>query len=220
VQVLSSSVADAIDWLHGEGAPEFQEICTLDRTFDFLNSRNPFGKGFKRPIFRNNVTYLQKQIGEWIDYLNSLVTLNNIPLALTRRKCFIVGFITSLKSVLDISKDLLATQYYKYILTYKFSQDHLEFLFCIFRSRLGCNNNPNALQLKYIIKKVLLKNAISISSAANCTLFHNDDSEIGNLFSIRSPKRRLKDKTQLEDNFSDLRIDLSKIATINENSFF
>ena len=127
VQVLSSSVVDAIDWLRGEGAPEFQGssattkfIRTLDRIFDFLNSRNPFGKGFKRPIFRNNVTYLQKQIGEWIDYLNSLVTLNNIPLALTRRKCFIVGFITSLKSVLDISKDLLATQYYKYILSINF----------------------------------------------------------------------------------------------------
>ncbi len=51
VQVFSSSVADAIDWLRNEGVPEFQRsepttnfIRILDMMFDFLNSRNPFAK--------------------------------------------------------------------------------------------------------------------------------------------------------------------------------
>jgi len=227
VQVLSSSVADAIDWLREQGAPEFQGslattrfIRKLDTIFDFLNSRNPFAKGLKKPIFPNNIEYFQKKTAEWIEYLESLVTLNDISLLLTRRKCFIVGFVTTLRSVLQISIDLLATEYYKYILSYKFSQDHIEFLFCIFRLRLGCNNNPNALQLKYIIKKVLLKNAISLSSAANCTLFHDDNSEIGKLFSIRLPKCRLRKKVEIEDDFSDMPLDLSKIATLDKYSFY
>lgn len=38
---------------------------------------------------------------------------------------------------------------FKYILTYKYSQDHVELLFSCVQSRRGWNNNPNSLQLKY-----------------------------------------------------------------------
>lgn len=222
VQALSSSVADAIDWLRAMGVPEFQGsqattrfIRTLDEIFDFLNSRNPFAKGYKKPIFANNIQYFEKKVEAWCHYLNSLTTLNNIPLVLTRRKCFVIGFVATLKAVLQTSKILLATDYYRYVLTYKFSQDHLEFLFGIFRLRLGCNNNPTALQLKYILKKVLLKNSISISAATNCTIF-NDDSEVGNLFEIRRPSRR---QLETEDTDSE-NLALSYLPELDSNSFF
>jgi len=42
---------------------------------------------------------------------------------------------------------------YKYLLTYKCSQDHLEILFSKIRQRLGNNNNPNVVELKTSLKK-------------------------------------------------------------------
>ena len=56
VQTFSSSVADAMEFLQCE-YPKFQNcsstiefIRNIDRLFDFLNSRYPFGRGFKSPI--------------------------------------------------------------------------------------------------------------------------------------------------------------------------
>lgn len=63
---LSSSVANAIDFLRNEGFDEFknsesttQFIKVIDRLFDFLNSRNPFSKNYKQPITINNFHFLQ-----------------------------------------------------------------------------------------------------------------------------------------------------------------
>jgi len=59
--VLRASVANAIEFLEKEGFDEFygssatvKFLRTIDRLFDILNSRNPFGKGFKTPIFEKN----------------------------------------------------------------------------------------------------------------------------------------------------------------------
>ena len=48
-QTLSSSVADALQYLQVSGHPSFTDcdgtikfICVVDRLFDLLNSRNPF----------------------------------------------------------------------------------------------------------------------------------------------------------------------------------
>ena len=56
-QTLSSSVADAIEFLESINHPDFQGsaatvvfIRKIDRLFDLLNCRNPRGKGFKAPI--------------------------------------------------------------------------------------------------------------------------------------------------------------------------
>ena len=57
-QTLSSSVADAIEYLMTSGHPKFADaeetirfIRIIDKLFDLLNSRNQFGKGFKNPYF-------------------------------------------------------------------------------------------------------------------------------------------------------------------------
>ena len=65
----------------------------------------------------------------------------------------------------------LPTNPFKYLLTYKFSQDHIELLFSCIRSRGGWNNNPNVLQFKYAIRKMLMRNAITASKYANCVDF-------------------------------------------------
>ena len=56
-QTLSSSVAAAIDFLRCDAnVPEFQsskttaEFIRINRVFGHLNSRNPFGRGYKAPV--------------------------------------------------------------------------------------------------------------------------------------------------------------------------
>ena len=60
---------------------------------------------------------------------------------------------------------------FKYFLTYKFSQDHIELLFLCIRSKGGWNNNLNCLQLKYALRQLLMRNAVTASKNANCVDF-------------------------------------------------
>lgn len=69
---------------------------------------------------------------------------------------------------------------YKYILTYKFFQDHIEILFLRIKARHEFNNNPNVTQFRAAMKQILIKNTISTSSAANCIALDTDF--IGSLF--------------------------------------
>jgi hypothetical protein len=88
-------------------------IRTLDRIFDFLNSRNPRGKSYKRPIRLNEVPYYERKINEWTLYLYSLTTTEGSPLHLSKRRTFIFGIATSLKSVLAVCRRLLQTPLYR-----------------------------------------------------------------------------------------------------------
>lgn len=64
VEILSSSVADALlhlsqtstDFSNFDATIKF--IIIMDEISDFLNSKNPFAKGFKQPIHLNNIKYL------------------------------------------------------------------------------------------------------------------------------------------------------------------
>lgn len=76
---LSSSVANAIKFLKEEGFEHFKDsegtitfIQVIDKLFDFLNSRSPFSKGFKKPITPHDVPYLRKMVEEYTTYLFSL----------------------------------------------------------------------------------------------------------------------------------------------------
>ena len=78
----------------------------------------------------------------------------------------------------------------KYILTYKFSQDHLELLFSKIRLRGGHNNNPTVVQLKAALKSILLRNSIKPARTGNCTNF--DDA-------LRQPNGFLNFSLKLEE---------------------
>ena len=57
------------------------------------------------------------------------------------------------------------------LLSYKFSQDHLELLFSCLRSKGGWNNNPNSMQLKYNLRNMPFRNAVKASKNSNCIEF-------------------------------------------------
>jgi hypothetical protein len=92
-QTLSASIASALEFFKNENFSEFDNctetikfIRTVNRIFDFLNSRIPFAKGCKKPINTNNIVFLEKSILPLVQYLFTLTDLNYKPLYLGKKK--------------------------------------------------------------------------------------------------------------------------------------
>ena len=56
---------------------------------------------------------------------------------------------------------------------YTFLQDHIELLFNKIRCHCGWNNNPNVLELKFVLHRLIIQNSIEPSNTGNCTHFGN-----------------------------------------------
>ena len=145
--------------------------------FDILNSKSKFGKNYKKPITLENIFDIEAYLINGIETLKSLKDTAGVPLVKGPRKIFVIGFCISSLSIIQISKDLLnrSTSPYEYVLTYTFSQDQIEMYFAKIRSRFGWNNNPTALQLRYAIRALLLKNKVESPSTANCVNVSDND---------------------------------------------
>ena len=87
----------------------------------------------------------------------------------TRRKTGFVGFLVAIKSTKELFHNLVETvdAPLKYLLMYKFSQDHLELFFGAVRSAGGFNNNPTAQQFTAAYKRLLLRSSIK-GGQGNC----------------------------------------------------
>lgn len=59
----------------------------VDRVFDFLNFRNPFGEEFKKPLNRDNL----EQVKNVVDYLSSLTAIKRTLIYSTPRKTFVIN---------------------------------------------------------------------------------------------------------------------------------
>ena len=181
-QTLSSSVADAINFLENglqlqqfkgsESTVEFIRI--VDRLFDILNSRSPVAKGFKQPLRLSTQGRWLSVLQNTAQYLLSLKSADGLPLMHHRRKTFVLGSVTTIKSTIAMTLMRADDNPFKYLLTCKFSQGHVELLFSCIRRRGGWNNNPNSLQLKYALRKMLLRNSITVSNGANCQVFEQN----------------------------------------------
>ena len=200
-QIFSSSVADAIDFCRddlelaefkgSEGTCKFLRM--VDGMFDCLNSKNPKQKSFKAPMttrnFESKSSFLES-------VMRRLITLkyNNKLIMYGQRKRAIVGLICSIKSILAVSRYLLyrSNSPFCYVLTYRFSQDLLELLFNKIRGKLGCNNNPNVVEFKNIMKRLWHQNSLKSNSTGNCIVRTEEVFVPGALFPlIRKLKRKM-----------------------------
>lgn len=179
-QTLSSGVADALEFLQNKNHPDFvgcgptiKFIRVIDRLFDFLNSRDPYGKHFKGPINKNNLLKSIEQLEYCYDYLSQL-KIEEILVLKHSRKTFALGFMSDINSIKILAERLLQQLDFKYILTYKFSQDHLELLFACIRSRGGYNNNPNVKQFQWALRKLMFRNSVEAPQGTNCISFDNN----------------------------------------------
>ena len=134
--------------------PTFDFIRKVDEVFDLLNSRNPFAKGHKAAVSLGNLPAFLKKCDLIAKYLFELQDERGNLLRAGQRKTCIWGLTLSIRSLMAIAIDLLMRSYrpYKYVMTYKFLQDHIELLFNKIQRRCGWNNNPDVLQFKYALR--------------------------------------------------------------------
>ena len=180
-QTFSSSVADAIEYCStvlklrqfqgSEATVNFIRI--IDRLFDILKanpySRNPWGTGFKSAMRVQNKTAWEPFLNDAYVYISGLKNPHGHPMCNTKRKTGFIGFMVAIVSIKALFKDLVesAQAPLKYLLTYKFSQDHLELFFGAIRSSGGFNNNPTAQQFIAAYKRLLLRSSIE-GGKGNC----------------------------------------------------
>lgn len=141
-QTLSNSVADALQFLSEDiKLEEFKDVKAtikfiriVDQLFDISNSRNPWGRGMKTPLRKENENYWKPSLEGAISYLLQCRNDKGILLYKTMKKVPFLGFAVSATSFLQIyEEEVKIHNSLKYILTYKFSQDHLELFFCSIR---------------------------------------------------------------------------------------
>ena len=89
-------------------------------------------------------------------YLSNLKTSDGRLVIEGPRKAGFIGFIVTMDSLTRIYNEYVETAELDFLLTYKFSQDHLESFFGQIRSCLGSNNNPTVTQFKASYRKLVL----------------------------------------------------------------
>ena len=196
-------MATAIDFLHVEAnQPEFQGseattyfIKMVDMAFDLMNSRHPLATVYKSPVTKSNLSNWLYQCNKIVSYLFGLKDEHGHFLREKHCKTFIWGFVLSIHSVMAITQDMFTCTDcpLKYVLTYKFSQDHIELLFNKIRCRGGWNKNPNVLQLKYALKSILIRNSIEPSNTGNCTHFKDSLCESNGLLNFITKRNEYKE---------------------------
>jgi len=138
-QVFSKSVADALEYCNTslklpqfngcEATVEFLRI--VDATFDVMNSRNPLGKGTKAPLKKENKDSQIQILTKAENFILGLTDAGGRQMVTTPRRTGFVGFIADIKSISNLFTNLVLVPNapMNYLLTYKFSQDHLELFF-------------------------------------------------------------------------------------------
>lgn len=96
----------------------------------------------------------------------------------------------------------------KYLLSYKFSQDHLELFFNCVRS-CGWNDNPTALHFSRIFKRLLKHAGVEASNRGNCLNFNDELSTCESPF---SEKDSPLDNIVQNMDFSDLSRFVSNVS--------
>jgi hypothetical protein len=91
----------------------------------------------------------------------------------SRRKAVVIGFSATITSTIALAWDVLTQPLpLDFLCTRLTQQDPLEHFFSIIRLRGGLNNNPTAIQVKYIMRKLLVikSGGVTASLSSNCSL--------------------------------------------------
>lgn len=129
-QTLSSSVADALDFLREDlKLPDFKSskatsefVRVFDSLFDCFNSRSPHGKRFKAPLKEENYHEWISLFAEASIYIRSLKKEDGTPILFSRSRTGYLGFVCAISSFQNLYEDLVVSRRLNFILGYKFSQ--------------------------------------------------------------------------------------------------
>ncbi|XP_037071404.1 uncharacterized protein LOC119092552 [Pollicipes pollicipes] len=110
-QLFSSSVGKALLYLEESGHHEFigagvtaYVILRVDQTFDYLNSSNPYGKGFKTPVTANNLMLRREFVADFSSVLFRLQTASGEPVLQMGRFTPVPGLCLATQTVMDIRR--------------------------------------------------------------------------------------------------------------------
>lgn len=178
VQTISNGCAHALEVLQPLMA-EFADchamvkfLRTFNNLFDVFNSMKEDSTGFKEPLTKENFENRAEMFKQAEQYIRDLKFEDGSSVVTSKNRTGFLGFIVAMHTFTDIFRTYsINSKVLLKIFTYRFSQDHLEIFFGTIRSKSGCNNNPNADQLKAIYKRLIKNNQIISSAKANCTDF-------------------------------------------------
>ena len=138
-----------------------------------MNSWNINAKGDKEPLTKANLEEKKKDLHELLKFVRHLKFPNGKLVSSSQRKTCIIGFTATIHSTIALASELLNTEDGPdCIKTRHMQQDPLEHFFGMIRLRCGLNNNPNAIQFKGILRKLLvIKNGgVTPSLSSNCSI--------------------------------------------------
>jgi len=174
-QTLSSSAADALEFCRDDlGLSNFENCAGTVRFIRLINraldSRNLLAKGYKSPLRVTNEGFWRPFVNEARSYLWELRLSSGERVCESNRKTGVIGLITCLTSLCFLFDKLVScpSAALAYLLTDKFSQDHIELFFCAVRRRGGWNNNPTVRQFKTAFKRLLLYHQVKAVASGNC----------------------------------------------------
>lgn len=199
-QLLSRSVAKALEFCEKrlnltdfkDASATVEFILTLNNIFDILNTRNLKEHGYKKPLSARNADEIMPYLVKVKEYLISLsvdirrkktikrknetrvvFSSENVPLWKCQANTGVIGLLVCIESLTYLYRTLVESDTLSFLLSYKFSQDHVELFFGHLRSHGGHNNNPNAVQLKSAYKKMLMHLELSNKFTGNAIPLEN-----------------------------------------------
>jgi len=193
-QVLSKTVADALELFYGDGVSETVKfIRHMNNFFDCLNVRSIFeGQRTRndnlKPYHDENDERLEYLTNEFLQYFEDWkFSIENRQGQFTKSEIAksqlshqtLEGLQITVKSIVECVKYLLRNGV-KYILTERFNQDPIEQHFGIHRTRGGCNNNPNVQQFNHMMVNIRVAGSQAIAPLTGNTKRQQPDQIISN----------------------------------------
>jgi len=122
-----------------------------------LNSSSVNAISFKGAITAQNWKEKKESLEAFSSWLRCLKSTDGKLISSGQRKAFVVGFCITIKSTIQLTEDLLFRECkFPSFFTRLIQQDPLELYFGMIRQRCGSNDNPDVIQLKAALKRLIV----------------------------------------------------------------
>lgn len=225
VQVLSASIANAIELLMNANHPDFSEaeatiyfLRQCNTLFDIFNTRDiQHNSIYKRALNPENKRVVVDFLENIIDYFKLLNVATDTqkvtPILNSRNRTGFLGIIISIRSLIHFYTEYVEEDSkISMIPTYSLQQDPLEKFFGRLRARNGFNNNPNIQQFKGAFRRLLCNIEIDAPDTGNCRIFERslpEDYLFSNVFTVSSKRTNLT-FGDIEDAYKEQEEDILK----------
>ncbi|XP_001086766.2 DNA transposase THAP9 isoform X1 [Macaca mulatta] len=153
-QLFSESVASALEYLLSLDLPPFQNcigtihfLRLINNLFDIFNSRNCYGKGLKGPLLPETYGKINHVLIEAKTIFVTLSDTSNNQIIKGKQKLGFLGFLLNAESLKWLYQNYVFPKVmpFPYLLTYKFSHDHLELFLNMLRQVLVTSSSPTCM---------------------------------------------------------------------------